>query len=79
MHECAAYHTNLSSKKTIYMPAASADTTVRLWRFDGGAAADEGPRYSAEEAHCLQVLRHPLTMQLKPSPASIALLACRPA
>jgi hypothetical protein len=38
-------------------PAASADTTVRLWRFNGAAAADAGPRYAAEEAACLQVRR----------------------
>ena len=38
--------------------AASADTTVRLWRFDGAAAADAGPQYSAEEAARLQVPLH---------------------
>lgn len=41
--------------------AASADTTVRLWRFDdGAAAADAGPRYAAEETACLQVLCTPV-------------------
>ena len=40
--------------------AASADTTVSLWRFDGDAAAGPGPTYSAREAASLEVSCQPL-------------------
>lgn len=47
--------TNLSNDWTVGCHAGSADTTVRLWRYEASEGPAGLPKYGAEETSCLEV------------------------